>query len=295
MEFFSAEWVRSLSRGEFIFGAVVLCAVTLVCFVVLFIQLRRKRTIENTPTSKIRSAQQGYVEITGEAEPNDYGDITSPGGRACLWYHYIEEERVRDYSSKQTRYKWRKVRDEQSTSNFKMRDATGWCFINDHEDAAIYPKHDRRWRHGNRRYREKLICAGDELLCLGLFQTEQGPTMEELTREEQSALLNRWKRDREKMLRDFDTNADGEVDLKEWQAAREKARELAAEKIEGEYKTTLYHNLNKPLDSRHPFIISAKGEKSLTRWYSVMALVSFGLFLSIGSYGAFFISTRIGN
>ena len=59
-----------------------------------FMTLHRKRIIEDTPTSKIRSAAQGYVELVGygqlmEGQPIVAHTLT---GTICTWYDYSVDE-----------------------------------------------------------------------------------------------------------------------------------------------------------------------------------------------------------
>lgn len=46
--------------------------------------LRRARLIEDTPSSMIRSAHQGYVELQGWAEPLNDQPLNAPPERAAL-------------------------------------------------------------------------------------------------------------------------------------------------------------------------------------------------------------------
>ena len=63
-------------------------------FLISFITLHRKRIIEDTPTSKIRSAAQGYVELVGYGQLMDGQPIVAPPltGTICTWYDYSVDE-----------------------------------------------------------------------------------------------------------------------------------------------------------------------------------------------------------
>jgi hypothetical protein len=66
-------------------------------FGIAFNSYRKYRLVADTPTSKIRSAPQGYVEIKGTFETID-GSLNSKGpfsGEPCLW-HYLELFESRD-------------------------------------------------------------------------------------------------------------------------------------------------------------------------------------------------------
>ena len=55
-------------------GALLIAA----CWIAAFRAIRRARLIEDVPTSKIRSAVQGYVELIGHAEAMEGPAIVAP-------------------------------------------------------------------------------------------------------------------------------------------------------------------------------------------------------------------------
>jgi len=61
-------WVLNLPQGKFYLYLLICIIASVVGFVFAFIFFRRARIIEDTPTSKIRSAAQGYVELAGRGE-----------------------------------------------------------------------------------------------------------------------------------------------------------------------------------------------------------------------------------
>ena len=78
------------------------------------------------------------------------------------------------------------------------------------------------------RYSEQRIVAGAPLYALGDFTTHSGVDPSIDRPGEIAALLRIWKKDREQPLQRFDENKDGEIDLKEWEQARQ-AAEIAVE------------------------------------------------------------------
>lgn len=86
---------------------------------------RRKRLIETTPTSSIRSLAIGLVEITGQAEPA--GSLLNAPFSAmpCVFFSYQVEERQR--SGKQD--KWVTLAKGESHQPFAVRDQTGAVLI----------------------------------------------------------------------------------------------------------------------------------------------------------------------
>mgnify|MGYP006966890906 CR=1 FL=1 len=70
-----------------------------ICFYLCFRYLYRYGVIEDTPTSKIRSAAQGYTELEGTANllPGEpvYAALTQ---QLCPWFDYKIEKRTSHYS-----------------------------------------------------------------------------------------------------------------------------------------------------------------------------------------------------
>jgi len=87
--------------------------------------LSRKRLIENTPTSKIRSLAMGLVEIFGEIVPRE--KFTAPlSGNDCVYYKYQIEE----YRSSGKSGTWVEIDAGEQRSIFYAKDETGMVFVN---------------------------------------------------------------------------------------------------------------------------------------------------------------------
>jgi hypothetical protein len=79
---------------------------------------RRSRAVADTPTSRVASAPQGYVELFGRAKPHPGMSMTSPVSmRPCVWFRYRIEE--------QSGNKWKEVGSGMSTDTFLLDDGTG--------------------------------------------------------------------------------------------------------------------------------------------------------------------------
>ncbi len=99
----------------------------------------KARTLEDVPTSKARSAEQGYVELEGNAIMMPGDPIRAPfSGRECVWWSYKLEKRDGDGD-------WRTVKKAASDSLFQLKDATGTCLV-DPEGADVYPEHSIKKR-----------------------------------------------------------------------------------------------------------------------------------------------------
>jgi hypothetical protein len=86
---------------------------------------RRRRLIETTPTSPIRSLAVGLVEITGKAEATGAALSAPFSAMPCVFFFYKVEERQR--SGKKD--KWVTIATGQSHQPFAVRDATGAVMI----------------------------------------------------------------------------------------------------------------------------------------------------------------------
>jgi hypothetical protein len=88
---------------------------------------RRWRLASDTPTSKIRSAAQGYVELAGAVEPVDAEPLVDPiQHQPCVWFR-VETFKVERRSS--SRAQWRlPIKSAESSRPFLLRDETGICW-----------------------------------------------------------------------------------------------------------------------------------------------------------------------
>ena len=156
-------------------------------------RLARARLLGDVPTSRIRSAAQGFVELYGVLEEGPEGPLQAPlTGKPCLWWRYrIEVEEKRSGREKA----WRTVDKGASESPFGLRDATDACLV-DPRGAEVRPLTQQRWEAfreapidtlrllesfgtlvgGERlyRYTEERLHAGEPLYALGEFRSSGG-------------------------------------------------------------------------------------------------------------------------
>ncbi|MDY6943632.1 MAG: GIDE domain-containing protein [Pseudomonadota bacterium] len=251
--------------------------------------VHKARLIEDTPTSKIRSAAQGCVEIKGIGQSLGPQALVSPmTGLSCLWWECEVHRREERGSGRNRRTSWRRISHRISDEPFWLEDDTGRCVVNPH-GAEVHaqvdvwygntpwPRLDSR-RHksvfgfagGRYRYREKRLPAGHALYALGFFQTQRG--QDGFDRKAQVRdLLVEWKQDPEALVRRFDANSDGQVDAEEWEATRAAAQaEVEAEFLSRGLEPDV-HVLRKS-DDRRPFLLSVFPEHKLTRRYRLGAI-----------------------
>ena len=183
--------------------------------------LHRRRAITDTPTSRIASAAQGYVELAGQGRGLDYPPLLAPLTHApCLWYRYrVEEHTAKD--------KWQTVDSGESNAAFILDDGSGRCVV-DVEGAEILTRHKKSWNSGDYRHTEWLLRLDDPIFALGDFRTLGGSTVELDARQDMTLLLAEWKKNQGELLHRFDLDNDGSLSLKEWELARQAARREVA-------------------------------------------------------------------
>lgn len=96
--------------------------------------LRLRRLIQNTPTSKIRSMAMGLVEIKGKAKFAEEKLISPISKKECVFYEYIVEE----YRSSGKSGRWVKIAGNKSENKFYIEDNTGKALINPKNITANY-------------------------------------------------------------------------------------------------------------------------------------------------------------
>ncbi len=246
------------------------------------IMLDRARHIEDIPTSRIRSAAQGYVELEGIARP-DQPSLRAPlTGEPCLWYSF----RVERYSRSGKSHVWRLVRSGRSDTSFYLDDETGRCHIHP-EGADVRPRSRQVWyghtdrpmgpaggsgsgvlfSSGRYRYTEERIHAEDYLYALGLFQSLAPASPDEQTADRMLHLLKTWKSDHQKLLARFDADGDGEISQAEWESARQEAAREAQTYVLQNYDAEVVHMLARPPGRRQHFILAARDPRRLIRSY----------------------------
>lgn len=251
-----------------------LAAISLVSFAAWIANYRRYRYVADTPTSRVASAAQGYVELLGRsAQLPDAPLVTRFRGLPCVWYRYQVE--TRDSGNK-----WSVKDHGESDDPFLLIDGTGQCVI-DPEHAEVVTSRVETWTDGDRRYTEWLLLPQDKLYALGEFATIGGAGSELDFDGDVGALLAAWKKNHPRLIERFDLDRDGSVDLREWQLARRQAqREVAAQHREIRTGSGT-HMLRLPADGRL-FLLSNHLPDKLTRRYQIWGWVHIVIFLGAG-------------
>jgi E3 Ubiquitin ligase len=274
----------------------------------------KNRAIVDTPTSRIRSAAQGYVELSGRgmlpADAHNRGPLT---GLPCAWWRYKIEDRgnrggPRISSSWRwgdpfsSFWSWSSVDGGTSTEPFLLDDGTGRCLV-DPRGAEVFPGVTTVWYGptewpeeripggggalgwlldhiptGRYRYTEDRLQIGDHVCALGAFRSEGGVSVDDPDAAV-TDLLHRWKQDQAALLKRFDADHDGVLSAAEWEQARAAARQEIMRGRAADTRTPSLNVLAEPMDGRC-FLLAASEGGSLAKRFRQRALVGIGGFVA---------------
>ncbi|MFH1889154.1 MAG: GIDE domain-containing protein [Candidatus Omnitrophota bacterium] len=272
-----------------------------------FNRLRRKRLIENIPTSTIRGLAMGLVELYGKAEKTP--PLKSPFTKTeCVLYKYLIEE----YRKSGKSGHWVSIASGDSFySPFRLDDGTGRIMVFPQHAELIMPV-DNEFRTGivNRslpeaaidfmetngiryknwlgmrtlRFKEWLIRPGEMVYVLGSAKKDDyyhSDYKKELIRRLEDLKVNAEK------MKEVDLNKDGAVSTEEWDTAVAKVeQELLAETLrDGSFGNPADVVIGKS-DTEDVFMISDHGEKGLIKRLSMECVMGIygGAALSLATF-----------
>jgi hypothetical protein len=252
-----------------------LAAMSFLSFAAWMANYRRLRHIADTPTSRVASAAQGYVELSGRADHLPGDKLLSKLTHVpCAWFRYQIETKTSDD-------KWSHEESGESDDPFLLIDETGQCVI-DPEGAEIITSHDKVWISGSYRYTESLLLPRDRLYAIGAFSTIGGAHSPLDANTDLGALLAEWKSNRPRLLERFDLDRSGELDLEEWELARRQARREVESRHAEIRMTDGTHVMRNPADGRL-FLVSNLVPEKLHRRYHIWSWVHIVILFGAGS------------
>lgn len=297
--------INNASTGEFFGFVAIISLFALVSFFACWIHWRRALRIDSTPTSKLRSASQGHVELEGVGYALEGDVIRSPAsGDRCLWWEYSVHEQQ---GGKRGRVR---VRADRSDELFGFRDTTGHCLI-DPQGAAVHTTFSRSWRgnsphskppansrlqnsksntlfslniHGGGRYhfQETIIPVRSPIYAMGWLQSVRQTSDPVTVSQDVRDTLRAWKQDPQKMA-EFDEDGDGQVDAEEWERAQNQARDEAKKRARETAEHMAVDVLKKPPQRGQSFIISTLSQEDYARHNRQVAVACLVGFLLCGS------------
>jgi E3 Ubiquitin ligase len=290
-------------RLKFWLLVIGLAASAAYCFWYAFKSWAKNRTVEDTPASRVRSAAQGYVELTGKGLPPAGSPNIAPlTGTRCAWWRYKIEERR--YSGRSR--SWSTIQSDTSVTPFLLDDGTGQCLI-DPRGAEVFPGATDVWYGPSEwpqvhipngtgvfawlvdnlmtdryRYTEHRLQADELVYAIGAFRSLGGASVDDPD-DAVAALLHAWKKDPAALLARFDTNHDGTLSAAEWDQARAAARREVLDHRAAETRPPSMNVLSDPGDGRS-FLLAACDAQTLARRFRYRALAGLGGF--VGSTAA---------
>jgi hypothetical protein len=240
--------------------------------------LYRFRTIRDTPTSRIASAAQGYVELIGTGKNlEDTPVISTLSFLPCLWYRYKVEQ-------KNAKNEWVTHSSGESESPFLLSDDTASCVV-DPTGAEIITSNKDQWTKGGFRYTEWKLLKIDTIYAVGAFKTFGGSTDTRKTSDEIKAVLAEWKENMPDLLARFDLDKNGTLDMQEWALARSAAKREADKRVTQARTAPDTHYLVCPEHGRL-FLISNLPPDKLARryvlWSWAQLVILFGSLAGMG-------------
>lgn len=251
--------IRMLQPNDYLFILGFL-AIVLLISVWSAHRINRKRIfLINTPRSKIRSAAQGYVEISGTGHDlPGTTPLTSPlTHKPCIWYQFAIHELRENLNSTN----WAEVKRGSSSKLFLLQGETGEVIVDPQGcQPSMQGKSTNIWHaksdddlrkligHGFyfnftpfKRYRltETIVANSEKILALGFFRT--------VNRENNLT----WRQE------DNSNNPEHQADIANWQAYTEWHREHSPDER--------INILHRPQQKSRSFILSNFKENILVR------------------------------
>jgi hypothetical protein len=232
---------------------------------------RRKRAIEDVPTSTVAAAAQGYVELRGvaEAAPGHTlrGRLT---GAPCVWQRYVMKKK--DNRGQYVDADWGSF-----GVPLLLRDQTGECLV-DAGRAEVVCTWCQQWEEDDRRCEEWSIRVGDPIHAIGFFSSGGTDGDSQLNMKVAYELASE-QRNAAAFAARYDTNGDGKVDVREAAVARGAKRREEEQRLAGQGGPT---TLGPSPDGR-PFLLSSGGQERVSTHYAFLAVVHLGVFfISLG-------------
>lgn len=245
--------------------------IALTSFWAWYANLKRHRTVADTPTSRIASAPQGYIELVGRGRQPPGERLVSPvSGLPCLWYRYRVERRNGD--------RWELVESGVSHDTFGVDDGSGLMLV-DPDGAEILTSRKQVSTAGGYRKTEWTLIEGETIYVIGEHVTLGGPNAVLDKKADLATLLTEWKRDKAALLARFDADRDGEISLDEW----ERARQAASEEVDRAHLDIRLkdgiHLVRKPAHGR-PFLIANREVTALARHFRLWSWAHLALTLA---------------
>lgn len=231
--------------------------------------MKKLRVIKDTPTSKIRSAAQGYLELRGYGEALGVRTVIGPESKhSCLWFDYtVEHLKLKPaLRGKKRQGKWVRKHHQRSKECFIMSDETGKCIV-DPLRADIIPT--KKWvRYKNAKGRhcsshnatvrhiERIIEIGSPLVIIGEFKTLHHAGLHGNAIDK---IIDEWRVKNDALIGHLDQDGDGHIDADEWERALSDMETDLVKPSRGSKNSKAgLHIIMHPRHGKKPYIIAGK-------------------------------------
>jgi hypothetical protein len=228
--------------------------------------------ITEAPTSTIAAAAQGYIELHGVASTEK--PLKTPYHNIpCVWFRaYAYANRIDPETNE---FDKGLLSFTESKQIFQLKDESGVCDVNPAGAEVIFVE-KRTQLKNDHRYVEEYLPTNRSLYLLGHLDTLHHYNTNKAIEKDTADLLVSWKKNPSKLLSRFDRDYSGQIDMQEWEFARQQARQ----EVEARH-AMLAHNqkvtMAKPQNGQL-FLISALSPQALRQQYRRWSLVHLVLF-----------------
>jgi hypothetical protein len=250
-------------------------------FIAWVSSLKRNRAIADTPTSRVASAAQGYVELYGSAvNAPEFMAQGQLNAMPCVWYRYVTYQ-------KDSEGNWSEIARGTSDTIFALDDGSGRCMI-DPDHAEVLTTHSNTFYEDDYKTKEEQLFASDRIYVLGEFSTIGGASTPLNAKEDIACLLAEWKKNQPALLKRFDLDEDGQLDMREWELARRAAQREVEKQHRDLRQQTGVHVVRAPA-SGQLFLLSNLSPQQLKNRY-----VRWGWFHLVTFFAAGGAAARVG-
>jgi hypothetical protein len=236
--------------------------------------------LKEAPLSTIASAAQGYVELYGRAKTNQ--PLKTPyQSIPCVWYRAWVYSNFEDKNRDNSLLDNRLLNYEASYETFTLDDGTAQCIVNP-EGAEVVYFQARTWRKNDHRYVEQYLPVDKNLYVIGQLDTRKDHLDEKALNKGVREILLEMKSRPQQLLNRYDQDLSGQIDMQEW----EKAREDAIQQVKAQHAMQAHtgsYTMAKP-ENNHLFLISAKSPKQLRTQYQDWLLIHLGFLALLLSF-----------
>lgn len=241
--------------------------------------IRHARLILDTPTARVASAAQGYVELRGRGRRLSGTPLLSPVNYLpVLWYKVVTQRRTHGG-------KWEQVSSVTSDASFMLDDGTGECAV-DPVGAEMLVRRKDIFNQGDLRQTQWSLIEADRIYVIGEFATLGSIQPDFDTHAQVGELLAEWKRSPAELLARFDLDGNGTLDLNEWALARAQARREVLKTQASLLAAPEMHVMRKP--AKRLYLISDLDPSSIANHYRGWAAFHATIFLAAMAAGAWF-------